>query len=133
MDTNVVVLSGRLTRDLEINVVGEKKTSLGKSSLAFNSQFDRDHSNYIDFNMWGKRAEALQDYMLKGTQVILSGRLRQERWESEEGNRSKMVLEVESVTLIGGKRSEDDSSSNENTTATNSAAPSSTEPESVPF
>lgn len=102
MDINKLIVSGRLTMDAETKTVGEDSSILTKGSIAFGGQ-NKDHSNFINFVMWGEYGKTMSQYMKKGTPICLDGRLRQDRWESTEGNRSNYVLEVQNVILLGSK------------------------------
>jgi single-strand DNA-binding protein len=107
-DINTVTLTGRLTRDAEL-----KYTSGGMAISEFAIAVNGSKKNgdkweqiaaFFDCTMFGKRAESLANYMEKGKQVAIAGRLDQQRWKSQEGqNRSKIVLIVNDVTLLGGK------------------------------
>lgn len=48
-------------------------------------------------------AEAVHKYLEKGKQVCVSGSLQQERWETDGQQRSKIVVNAQSVQLLGGK------------------------------
>ena len=107
-DVNVVVLVGRLVRDAEL-----KYTSSGypvcKFSVAINrrrKQGDQwvDEANFFDINLWGKRAEALTQYLTKGTQVGIQGELRQNKWEQDGQPRSKIEITANDIQLLGGGR-----------------------------
>ena len=59
-----------------------------------------DEVSYIDCTLFGKRAESLQQYLRKGTQVSVIGELVQERWKAQDGtNRSTLKIIVERITL----------------------------------
>ena len=102
MDVNKLIVSGRMTQDVEVTYVGEKKTPIAKGSIAFGGQ-NKDHSNFINFVVWDKYGEVMAQYLKKGTAVLLDGRLRQDRWETPDGNRSNYVMEVQNMTLLGSK------------------------------
>lgn len=113
-DTNTVVLVGRLTRDAEL-----KYTNFGMAvssfALAVNGskkQGDQwvDEASFIDCTLFGKMAEPLQQYMVKGQQVCVTGHLKQDRWETDGQKRSKVVVIAEIVQLLGGKRDAGDNS-----------------------
>jgi single-strand DNA-binding protein len=105
-DINHVVLIGRLTRDAEI-----KYTTGGqpvcKFSLAINRRKKNgdqwvDEVNYFDMVLWGKQGEALNQYLVKGKLVGVDGELRQDRWEQDGQNRSKVEIVVNNLQLLGG-------------------------------
>ena len=90
---------GNLTRDAESRMVGE--TEVAKYSVAINSRKDR--VLYMDCDHW--RVGGVLPYLTKGTSVLVEGELEQQAWKDKEGNpRSKMVLQVRSLQLLGGKK-----------------------------
>jgi len=104
-DINRVFLVGRLTRDAELRVT-TSGTPVAKFSIAVNrskksgDQWDEE-VNYFDIVLWGKIAEALSKYLLKGKQVAVDGELRQSRWEQEGQNRSKVEIHAANIQLLG--------------------------------
>ena len=55
--------------------------------------------------IWGKTAENLKPYLVKGTQVAVQGYLKQDRWKDQSGqNRSSVGIVSENIQLVGGKR-----------------------------
>ena len=107
-DINKVLLVGRLTRDAEL-MYTNSGYALSKFSLAVNrrkKQGDQyvDDASFFDINLWGKSAENLNQYLLKGTQLAVEGQLRQERWEQDGMKRSKVSIEAIKVQLLGGRQ-----------------------------
>ncbi len=105
-DINHVTLIGRLTRDCEL-----KYTSGGMAIASFAIAVNRRRKNgdqwveeasFFDINLFGKSAEGLKQYLVKGKQVAIEGELRQDRWEQDGQPRSKVVVIANSVQLIGG-------------------------------
>lgn len=106
LDINHVVLIGRLTRDAELKYTSGG-TAVCKFGLAVNrrrKQGDQwvDEASFFDIVLWGKAGEALIQYLIKGKQVAVDGELRQERWEHEGQNRSKVEVVANNVQLLGG-------------------------------
>jgi len=111
-DLNHVVLIGRLTRDL-----GEDERSFGyvgngqaraNVSIAVNRSRKNgeqwvDEVNYFDVTIWGKTAESLKPYLLKGKQICVEGYLKQDRWEKDGQKMSKVSIVANNVQLLGGK------------------------------
>jgi single-strand DNA-binding protein len=99
-DVNVTTISGRLVRNANVKTLDSGNT-IAELSLASNRKFkDNEETLFIDVDVWGKQAEALAPYMLKGKYLIITGRLKQDTWQGEDGsNRSKIVLVADSVTL----------------------------------
>ncbi len=105
-DINAVVLVGRLTRDAELKYTNAG-TAVCKFSLAVNRRKRSgdqwtDEVSYFDIVLWGKQGEAIQQYLSKGKQVAVNGELRQNRWEQDGQNRSKIEIIAANVQLLGG-------------------------------
>ena len=54
--------------------------------------------------LWGKTAETLQEYLLKGRQIYVEGKLQTRKWDDKDGNK-RYTTEVKSdrVVLLGGR------------------------------
>ena len=107
-DINHVTLVGRLTRDAEIRYSGSgfPITTLSLALTATRKKGDDwvEESHFFDCTVLGKQGEALKDYLLKGKQIAVDGKLRQERWEQDDGNkRSKVVILVDNIQLLGSR------------------------------
>ena len=105
-DINHVVLIGRLTRDAEL-----KYTSSGQAVCKFSIAVNRakksgdqweEEANFFDVVLWGKRGEALNQYLLKGKTVGIDGELRQDRWQQDGQNRSRIEIVANNIQLLGG-------------------------------
>jgi len=105
---NSVNLVGRLVRDAELKYT-TGGTAICELSIAVNERKKQgdewvDVASFFDITLFGKRGEALQQYLGKGKQVGVSGRLQQQRWQNKEGqNRSKVVVIAENIDLLGGR------------------------------
>jgi single-strand DNA-binding protein len=105
-DVNHVVLIGRLTRDAEL-----KYTAGGQAVCKFSIAVNRrkkngdqweDEANFFDIVLWGKQGESLQSYLVKGKMVGVDGELRQDRWQQDGQNRSKVEIIANYIQLLGG-------------------------------
>jgi single-strand DNA-binding protein len=105
-DLNHVVLIGRLTRDAEL-----KYTSNGQAVCKFSIAVNRrrkngdqweDEANFFDIVVWGRQGEALNQYLVKGKMVGVDGELRQDRWQQDGQNRSKVEIVANYLQLLGG-------------------------------
>ena len=108
-DINHIVLVGRLTRDAELKYTNTGY-AVGKFSIAINTRRKRneewvEEANFFDVVVWGKVAEALNPYLVKGKQVGVEGQLRQNRWEQDGQPRSKVEIVSSNIQLLGGKMS----------------------------
>lgn len=112
-DMNHVFLIGRLTRDIGADersfaYVGNSQLARANISIAVNrskKENDQwvDDVSYFDVTIWGKTAENLRQYLLKGKQIAVDGYLKQDRWQKDGQNFSKIVVVANSVQLLGGK------------------------------
>jgi len=105
-DLNHAVLIGRLTRDAEL-----KYTSSGQAVCKFSIAVNRrkkngdqweDEANFFDIVIWGRQGESLHQYLLKGKMVGVDGELRQDRWQQDGQNRSKVEIIANYLQLLGG-------------------------------
>ncbi|WP_414732332.1 single-stranded DNA-binding protein [Acetobacterium carbinolicum] len=111
---NKVNLVGRLTRDPEV-----KNTTTGKAVATFTLAVDRRFKNkdgqkeadFVPIVVWGKQAEFVGQYLSKGSQIGLSGRLQVRSYDSQDGQR-RYVTEVvaDEVYFISTKRKENNGS-----------------------
>lgn len=97
-DINSVALVGRLTKDAEYKTVSERTVA----TISLASSRDKDETDFFEVSYWGKGAEAVREYLKKGRQVVVNGRLRQNRWENNGQKQSKIIVVAESVQLVGG-------------------------------
>lgn len=107
-DINRTVLIGRLTRDVEVKYTGNGM-AIANGTIAQDRSVKKDgewmkEANFFDFVIFGKQAENLKPYLLKGKQIGIDGYLKQDRWQDQDGqNRSKISLVANDVQLLGGK------------------------------
>jgi len=105
---NKVILVGRLTRDPDV-----KTTTSGKTVATFTLAVDRRFKNkdgqkeadFVPIVVWGKQAEIVDQYLSKGSQIGISGRLQVRSYDDKEGQR-RYATEViaEEVNFIGGNK-----------------------------
>lgn len=110
MNMNVVVLQGNLVADPEF--VGQDG-SVARFTIAVNTGFgENQETHYIDCVAFGKQVETIRNHVAKGKQIVVKGRLTQNRWESkdDEGNtRTRSKIEVrldnfEGFSFVSGGR-----------------------------
>lgn len=110
MSINKVMISGNTTRDAEL-----RATSTGNSVLTFgvavndrrrnaNGEWE-DYANFVDCQLFGRRAEALAQYLTKGTKVAIEGRLHYSSWEDRNGGgrRSKIDVYVDELEFLSSR------------------------------
>lgn len=106
-DFNKVILQGRLTRSPELTYTPEGKP-LAKFGLAVNRRYKQGDEKkeevcFIDVTVFGKQAESCAQYVDKGDQVIVEGRLKQDAWEKDGAKYSRHVVIADGV-LFGNKK-----------------------------
>jgi single-strand DNA-binding protein len=108
---NKVILVGNLTRDPQVKYTtgGTAVTEIG---LAVNRQwFDkqsntrREDTTFVDVTLWGRTAEIAGEYLAKGRQVLIEGRLQTDSWDDKETGqkRSKLKVVGENMTMLGSR------------------------------
>lgn len=107
-DINNVSIIGRLVRDAELSYT-QNGAACGRMSIAVNESRRNgdqwtDYANYFDVTVWGKSAENLKPYLVKGKQIAVDGHLQQQRWEKDGQKNSKVVIIADNIQLIGGAR-----------------------------
>ena len=108
---NKAILVGNLSRDAEMRFTAGG-TPVATVSLATTEKWtDREGQKKEDTQwhrviLWGKTAETLQDYLTKGKQIYVEGKLQTRKWKDKDGN-DKYTTEIRGdrvVLLSGGSR-----------------------------
>ena len=97
---NKVILIGRLTRDPEL-----RYTSSNVPTASFSIAVDRNFTNqngeteadFINIVVWRKQAENCKNYLTKGSQVAIDGRIQTRNYEGQDG---KKVYVTEVVAIF---------------------------------
>ena len=112
---NNVTLLGNMVADAESKEISQGNP-VCKFRLAVNRKFTtksgdkKSDTLYIDCEMWGKRAEAIQKYTKKGDPLLVNGFLKQDSWESKDVEyRSKILVSVQDFEFISTKGGSSDS------------------------
>jgi len=106
-DNNVLSINGRLVRESELRF-STSGTAILKFSIAVNRSVKKgdkweDEASFFDCTMFGKMAESVNKYLEKGKQVSIIGELKQERWQKDGQNHSKVEIIVNKLQLLGSK------------------------------
>ena len=107
---NKVILVGNLGADIELRytpggtAVGNVRIATTETWTDRNSGERREQTEWHRVVLWGKQAETLQEYLTKGRQIFVEGRLQTRSWEDRDGNK-RYTTEVRSdrVVLLGGR------------------------------
>lgn len=103
---NTCILKGNLTRDPESRQT--QSSTVCNTGIAVNRRWkDRDGNAqeevmFIDLEAWGKTAEAMLQYLNKGSPVLVQGRLKLNQWEKDGQKHSRHVIQVDHVEFLGG-------------------------------
>lgn len=105
-DTNMVILIGRLTRDAELKYTSGGM-AISKFAIAVNRRVKNgeqwaEEASFFDVVVFGRTAEAISQYLVKGKQIAVEGELVQQRWEKDGQSRSKVEINASNVQLLGG-------------------------------
>lgn len=113
---NKVILVGRLTSDPELKLVPGSGKAVTNFTIAVDRRFKREgqpEADFIPVVVWGKQAEATANYMTKGKQIAVSGRIEIRSYEAKDGTK-RYVTEViaDEVQFLewGNKQSNNDNS-----------------------
>ena len=115
---NKVVLIGRLTKDPELRFTPGAGTAVTTLTLAvdrYNTKTGQNEADFIPVVIWGKQAESTANYMSKGSQIAISGRIQTRSYDAKDGSK-RYVTEVVAdqfggVQFLGSKGSNSSSSS----------------------
>ncbi len=108
---NQVILMGNLTRDPELRQIPSGQ-SVCSFSLALNRSYKsadgewQEATDFIDVVAWGPLGERVAQYVTKGRPVLVNGRLQSRSWEQDGQKRSKVEVNAQDVTFLGGRNSE---------------------------
>ena len=102
---NIVVVQGGIVKTPELiynsDGLGYTRFPIATSSIGFKNGEKTQDVNYFDVVAWGKLAEICATYLKKGKRVIVSGKLKQSRWQNKEGNnRSKIQIVAQDVKFL---------------------------------
>src|SRR4051812_11748951 len=105
---NKVILVGNLGRDAELRYT-PGGAAVAKFSLATTEVWNdkggqrQERTEWHNIDLWGKQAESLSEYLVKGKQVYIEGRLQTDEYTDKEGVKRKSTkVRCERVVLLGG-------------------------------
>lgn len=116
---NRIVLVGHLTRDIELRYT-QGGAAIGSCGIAVTRKYTlngekREETCFIDITFFGKQAETANQYLNKGSKLLVEGRLKFDQWQDSNGqNRSKHSVAVEVMEMLGGGQQQDGYSQNSN-------------------
>lgn len=107
---NKMIVIGNLTRDIELKYL-PNNTALAKGAIATSHKYkmqsgeQKEEVCFLDFTIFGRIAEVANQYLHKGSKVMLEGRLQLDQWvdTSTGTNRSKHSLLVNEMKMLGDR------------------------------
>ena len=105
---NKVILVGNLGRDAELRYTpgGAAVATLNLATTEVwndKSGQRQEKTEWHRIVLWGKQAESLQEYLTKGKQIYVEGRLQTRQWDDKDGNkRYTTEIKADRITLLGG-------------------------------
>lgn len=114
---NTIILVGRLTHKPELRYTSNNKAVIN-STMAVTRDFKNSNGEYdtdfIDFQIWEKRAETMAQYCEKGDLIGIKGSLRIENYQDKEGNNKKRsYVFVEKVSFLQSKPKKNEKTNSE--------------------
>jgi single-strand DNA-binding protein len=105
---NKVILVGNLGRDAELRYTpgGAAVATLNLATTEVWNDRSNQRQEKTEWHrviLWGKQAESLQEYLTKGKQIYVEGRLQTRQWDDKDGNkRYTTEIKADRITLLGG-------------------------------
>jgi single-strand DNA-binding protein len=104
---NLVVLTGRLTRDPELKY-GQSGKAYCRFSLAVDRAFQKGEADFINCVAFGKTAELVGEYLRKGRKTGVQGRLQMNRYEMNGEKRTTYDVMVDNIEFLESRSSASD-------------------------
>ena len=122
---NKIILVGNLTRDIEIRY-SQAGLAISNTAIATSRKFkandgeQKEEVCFTDITFFGRSAEVANQYLRKGSKILVEGRLVFDQWVDQNGQkRSKHSVAVETMQMLDSKN---------DTAASNTAIPQNENP-----
>ena len=105
---NKVILVGNLGRDAELRYTpgGAAVATLNLATTEVWNDKGGQRQEKTEWHrivLWGTQAESLQEYLTKGKQIYVEGRLQTRQWDDKDGNKKYTTeIKADRITLLGG-------------------------------
>ena len=105
---NKIILAGNITRDIELRY-SQSGAAIAKTAIATSRKFTsngerKEEVCFVDITFFGKSGEIANQYLRKGSKILVEGRLNFEQWTDQNGGkRSKHSVIVETMQMLGSK------------------------------
>jgi len=125
---NKIILVGNLTRDIELRYsqagMGIAKTAIATSRKFTSNGEKKEEVCFVDITFFGRSAEVANQYLRKGSKILVEGRLNFEQWVDQNGQkRSKHSVIVETMQMLDSRGDNNNQGGGYNAPMGNSSAP----------
>ena len=107
---NKIILAGNLTRDVAVKYTGAN-LAIGNTGIAVNRKFksktgeSKEEVLFVDLTFFGRTAEIANQYLKKGSKVLVEGKLKLDQWTDQSGaKRSRHSITVENLQMLDSKQ-----------------------------
>ena len=104
-----LIIAGNLTRDIEMRYA-QSGSAIASTAIATTRKFKgadgskKEETLFIDITFFGRSAEIANQFLRKGSKILVDGRLKLDQWAAQDGSKkSKHSVVVENMTMLGGK------------------------------
>ena len=138
MSFNKIIIVGNLGRDPELKYTPQGQGVCEFSVATSEKRKDnigeiKEETTWFKVSFWGKLAEVASQYLSKGKQVYIEGRLRTREWTDKEGRtRTSLEISGSELKLLGGRNDQQNSENNDSVSNSNSSSTSSKSTSSKP-
>ena len=104
---NTVTLIGRAGQDAEIRYFesGKVKTTFSIAVGRYDSKVKEEVTDWFNIEVWDKQAEFAGEFVKKGRQVAVDGRISISKWTDQTGEeRERFLVIANNIRLLGSKR-----------------------------
>ena len=106
---NKIIIAGNLSKDIEVRY-SQSGSAIANTAIATTRKFkgadgtQKEEVLFVDVTFFGRTAEVANQYLRKGSKVLLDGRLKLDQWTAQDGSkRSKHSVSVENLTMLDSK------------------------------
>lgn len=110
---NKVVLIGRVSKDIDLKFLPGDGKAIAKFTLAVTRKYKKDEADFINCTIFGKQAETIAQYVTKGQQLAVEGRIQTGSYQKDDNTKVYTTdIIVDGFDFIGGSKNTSDYKSN---------------------
>lgn len=112
---NKVILIGRLTKNPDLTYTPGNGTAVAKFGLAVTRPFKKDETDFINCVAFGKTAETITQYLVKGNPIAVTGRIQTGSYDAKDGTKRYTTdVIIESFEFVAAGKKDDNKGTHEN-------------------